>query len=481
MVDSLPSFSTVKVGVVLLRAGQTTLNEALANRGPGPSSYERLVRSLGSMVRTKRCPGFLAGLDRRDDADGTHAIVWEGLGGGTRVVFHVATMIQPPAPPTTADPATPTGDGKGPIPDAGQASAPAAAPSAATPAPAAAVAATAAAAAIWAGKAGRRLRPRAVVRRFHGRRRHRRARRNRGSGRCPPAPHGSHWAASRSGGCAGGRWARGRGAGAPRGLIRRGAGSGRAVRAAPARRAIVLPRRRQPARRRSFRGAGLRDVRALPRGLVGQRGAGPPHVELCVEERHPLRDRGRRHVVERCRAELVARAGERLAPVDDEPNGREVGLGAPTGVVQHRLSVVVAEAGVSSSVEQGAHDSSRAQTAGSVKQSDAHVVLVVDRNASAEVRNHNCVVVVGDGCEELRRQPARAFGCHRRSLQQPRECRLGAEGVVLVAPVLQHPAVVGPEGHNPAMAVCSKGCGVQFARGSRLSSSEAAARARGCT
>ena len=68
--------------------------------------------------------------------------------------------------------------------------------------------------------------------------------------------------------------------------------------------------------------------------------------------------------------------------------------------------------------------------------SDAHIVLVVDRNASAEVRNHNCVVVVGDGREELRRQPARAFGCHRRSLQQPRECRLGAEGVVLVAPVL---------------------------------------------
>ena len=60
-----------------------------------------------------------------------------------------------------------------------------------------AAAATAAAAAIWAGKAGRRLRPRAVVRRFHGRRRHWRARRNRGSGRCPPAPHGSHWAASR--------------------------------------------------------------------------------------------------------------------------------------------------------------------------------------------------------------------------------------------------------------------------------------------
>jgi hypothetical protein len=104
-IDRTLPFTAVKAGVILVRRGQRTLDQALSNNGPGPLDYERFLCCLGKLERTKGCKRFLAGLDTRHDTDGRDAIAWESANSGIRIVYHVATLIA--APEAVRSPQTP--------------------------------------------------------------------------------------------------------------------------------------------------------------------------------------------------------------------------------------------------------------------------------------------------------------------------------------------------------------------------------------
>jgi len=138
LVDRVPAFDAAKVGVLLVRRGQSAISEALANPAPGPPAFERFVSRLAPLVPTRGHPGFLGGLDRHDAQDGAYARVWSPLGGGLRLVFHVATDMAPPPPPGPSDaPAagpSPASGGPADTNGAGQGGSPFGPPAAALPA-----------------------------------------------------------------------------------------------------------------------------------------------------------------------------------------------------------------------------------------------------------------------------------------------------------------------------------------------------------
>ena len=84
----------LQVGVVYVAHGQTTEHEILSNKG-GSLAYLRFIQTLGQFVPLTDCTAveYTGGLDR-SGLDGAYAVRYDDE--LTQIIFHVATMIDPP-------------------------------------------------------------------------------------------------------------------------------------------------------------------------------------------------------------------------------------------------------------------------------------------------------------------------------------------------------------------------------------------------
>jgi hypothetical protein len=93
LLDRTPAAETMKVGVVFVRPGQRTMNDALKNQGCGSVAFQQFLRRLGRFVPVKGHDRYLGGLDYLGGRDGQWTVVWDSLGEGFRMAFHVASLI----------------------------------------------------------------------------------------------------------------------------------------------------------------------------------------------------------------------------------------------------------------------------------------------------------------------------------------------------------------------------------------------------
>lgn len=82
--------SNYKMGVLYVRPGQTREEEYLSNVS-GSREYEQFLKMLGDKIALKGWQNFTAGLDTRDNRNGTHSIF--ATLDQVSVMFHVATMM----------------------------------------------------------------------------------------------------------------------------------------------------------------------------------------------------------------------------------------------------------------------------------------------------------------------------------------------------------------------------------------------------
>ena len=88
--DRTSALDSHKAGVIYVGEGQTTEDEIFQNVMGSPD-YVQFVEGLGTLMRLKHATFNTQGLDRENDADGLHAIVWHNE--VTEVVFHVTTLM----------------------------------------------------------------------------------------------------------------------------------------------------------------------------------------------------------------------------------------------------------------------------------------------------------------------------------------------------------------------------------------------------
>ena len=88
--DRTTALDSHKAGIIYVGEHQTIEDEILMN-GMGSPDYVEFVRNLGSLRRLKDATFNTQGLDRVDDADGQHTIVWHNQ--VTELVFHVTTLM----------------------------------------------------------------------------------------------------------------------------------------------------------------------------------------------------------------------------------------------------------------------------------------------------------------------------------------------------------------------------------------------------
>lgn len=88
--DRTSALDSHKAGVIYIGEGQTTEDEILQNQMGSPE-YVEFAMSLGSLENLKGATFNTQGLDRMNDADGRHAIVWHGQ--VTELVFHITTLM----------------------------------------------------------------------------------------------------------------------------------------------------------------------------------------------------------------------------------------------------------------------------------------------------------------------------------------------------------------------------------------------------
>lgn len=88
--DRTSALDSHKAGVIYIGEGQTTEDDIFRN-AMGSPDYVELVQGLGSLMRLKGATFNTQGLDRFDDTDGQHAIVWHNE--IAELVFHVTTLM----------------------------------------------------------------------------------------------------------------------------------------------------------------------------------------------------------------------------------------------------------------------------------------------------------------------------------------------------------------------------------------------------
>ncbi|KXN72831.1 hypothetical protein CONCODRAFT_36456, partial [Conidiobolus coronatus NRRL 28638] len=91
VLDRMPTVDFHKIGVVYAGPGQTHEKDILAN-SIGSSNYQKILHSLGNLVRLKQLKGtYTGGLDTEMDLDGKYAYSWSD--GLTQLIFHAATLM----------------------------------------------------------------------------------------------------------------------------------------------------------------------------------------------------------------------------------------------------------------------------------------------------------------------------------------------------------------------------------------------------
>ncbi|KAF2478809.1 hypothetical protein BDY17DRAFT_258521 [Neohortaea acidophila] len=88
--DRTSALDSHKAGVIYIGEGQSTEDEILQNCMGSPD-YHEFVLSLGTLTRLKDAAFNTQGLDRMDNADGEHTIVWHNT--LTELVFHLPTFM----------------------------------------------------------------------------------------------------------------------------------------------------------------------------------------------------------------------------------------------------------------------------------------------------------------------------------------------------------------------------------------------------
>ena len=88
--DRMSAMDSHKVGVIYVGEGQTAELEILQN-SVGSPDYVDFVLGLGTLTELRNATFNTQGLDRADDMDGKHAIVWHN--DITELVFHVTTLM----------------------------------------------------------------------------------------------------------------------------------------------------------------------------------------------------------------------------------------------------------------------------------------------------------------------------------------------------------------------------------------------------
>lgn len=89
-IDRTPGLDSHKAGVIYIGEGQKTEEEILQNVQGSPD-YVSFIEDLGTLRRLKDADFNTQGLDRIDDADGAHAVVWNNE--VTELVFHITTLM----------------------------------------------------------------------------------------------------------------------------------------------------------------------------------------------------------------------------------------------------------------------------------------------------------------------------------------------------------------------------------------------------
>lgn len=84
------AITNFKVGVLYVRPGQTKEDELFTN-SKGSRAYEEFLKLLGDRVTLKGWKGSAAGLDTRDNRNGTHSIF--ASHDNFSIMYHVATMM----------------------------------------------------------------------------------------------------------------------------------------------------------------------------------------------------------------------------------------------------------------------------------------------------------------------------------------------------------------------------------------------------
>ena len=88
--DRTSALDSHKAGVIYIGEDQTTEDEILQNIQGSPD-YVEFVEGLGDLMKLKDAAFNTQGLDRTDDADGQHTIVWQNE--VTELVFHITTLM----------------------------------------------------------------------------------------------------------------------------------------------------------------------------------------------------------------------------------------------------------------------------------------------------------------------------------------------------------------------------------------------------
>jgi hypothetical protein len=90
MFDRTPALDSHKVGVIYVGEGQTTEEEIFHNQSGSPD-YREFLEDLGSLRRLKGAAFNPQGLNRYDNSDGEHTIVWNN--DVTELVYHITTFM----------------------------------------------------------------------------------------------------------------------------------------------------------------------------------------------------------------------------------------------------------------------------------------------------------------------------------------------------------------------------------------------------
>jgi hypothetical protein len=88
--DRTSALDSHKAGVIYIGEEQKTEEEIFQNVQGSPD-YIEFIKDLGNLRRLKGATFNTQGLDRIEDADGRHAIVWDN--DVTELVFHITTLM----------------------------------------------------------------------------------------------------------------------------------------------------------------------------------------------------------------------------------------------------------------------------------------------------------------------------------------------------------------------------------------------------
>jgi hypothetical protein len=89
VLDGIPCSETHKIGVVIVKQGQTKAGEVLRNYAT--ARYSRFLDRLGWMLRLRGTNQYVGGLDMEADADGEFTYIWRTA--ISSIAFHVVILM----------------------------------------------------------------------------------------------------------------------------------------------------------------------------------------------------------------------------------------------------------------------------------------------------------------------------------------------------------------------------------------------------